>query len=287
MNLAGRLALALLRAYARIAPTQKGGYRLARLVRRFVAKDHWHGPFTLGDQTRLTLDLATYPDCCMAVGLYELDTARLLRRLLNPGDHFVDCGANLGYFTLLAARCVGPTGRVDAFEPDPQNRARLEAHLAANETPAQVKVHPVALADGAGEATLYHPTAANQNHGESSLYAPADLATHQPCTVRTARLDALLSALPHLIKMDIEGAELSAIKGMTALLTTSNPPKLIIEHNPESAAAAGHRPGDLLRQLRQSNPAYSAQWIGPRRKRLTSEAIDAIQEQGNILYRAN
>ncbi|MGH8579333.1 MAG: hypothetical protein ACREVK_04095 [Gammaproteobacteria bacterium] len=48
------------------------------------------------DTLRLRLDLATYPDCSMADGLYELDTLRSLKRLLRPGDHFVDLGANIG-----------------------------------------------------------------------------------------------------------------------------------------------------------------------------------------------
>jgi hypothetical protein len=52
----------------------------------------------------LNLDLGTYPDCCMAYGLYELATARWVGRLLGPGDHFVDVGANIGYFTLIEAQ---------------------------------------------------------------------------------------------------------------------------------------------------------------------------------------
>src|SRR3954447_5078874 len=143
MGLLGRSVLAALRGYSRIAPTQRGGYRLVRMGRKFVARDQWRGTFHTPDRTRLELDLATYPDCCMAVGLYELDTLRLIRRVLRPGDHFVDCGANIGYFTLAAAACVGASGRVDAFEPDPLNRARLEANLAANGSPAQIHVHAV------------------------------------------------------------------------------------------------------------------------------------------------
>src|SRR5258705_8911400 len=130
MRFLGRSVMAALRGYSRIAPTQRGGYRLVRMGRKFVSQDQWRGTFQTPDATRLDLDLSTYPDCCMAVGLYELDTLKLIRRVLRRGDHFVDCGANLGYFTLAAARAVGPRGRVDAFEPDPINRARLEKNLA-------------------------------------------------------------------------------------------------------------------------------------------------------------
>jgi FkbM family methyltransferase len=285
MNPLGPIALAALRLYSHLAPTQRGGYRLARIARKFVSRDRWSGFFTLPGGARLNLDLATYPDCCMAVGLYELDTLRLLRRLLKPGDHFVDCGANIGYFTLAAAARVGAAGRVDAFEPDPLNRARLVAHLGANGSPPQVRVHPVALSDSAGEAKLYHPTGPSHNHGESSLFAPSG-ASADTYPVRTARLDQEIANPPHLIKMDIEGAELSALRGMSNLLRSQQPPKFVIEHNPESATTAGHRSGDLLRFLRECQPRYRAYWVGFRLPEMkNADEIDAMTRQGNILYR--
>ncbi|HUF79655.1 MAG TPA: hypothetical protein VMN03_00855, partial [Burkholderiales bacterium] len=116
----------LVRGYARVAPSERGGYRLARAVRRLRPREAWRDAFDT-PAGRLELDLGAYPDCCMALGLYELDTARVLRRLLRPGDHFIDGGANIGYFSLMAARLVGSIGRVDAFEPQPENRARLLA----------------------------------------------------------------------------------------------------------------------------------------------------------------
>jgi FkbM family methyltransferase len=286
MNALGALALGALRGYSRVAPTQRGGYRLARLVRRLVPREQWSGQFSIPGGASFELDLATYPDCCMAVGLYELDTLRLLRRLLKPGHHFVDCGANIGYFTIAAARCVGPGGRVDAFEPDPINRARLEAHLAGNGAPVNVRVHAVALSDSPGQATLYHPTEASRNHGEASLFAPADTAT-TAYTVATARLDEQLDRPPNVIKMDIEGAELMALKGMGAFLRAAAPPMLVIEHNPESAAGAGHRSGDLLRFLRECQPRYRAYWAGWRLREFKSpDEIDTMARQGNVLYRA-
>jgi FkbM family methyltransferase len=287
MNALGALALGALRAYSRIAPTQRGGYRLARIARTLVPRNEWSGRFAIPGGARFDLDLATYPDCCMAVGIYELDTLRLLRRLLKPGHHFVDCGANIGYFTLAAARCVGPGGRVDAFEPDPINRGRLEAHLAGNGAPANVRVHALALSDTTGQATLYHPTEPSRNHGEASLFAAAGAAT-TAYTVATARLDQQLDRPPNLIKMDIEGAELMALKGMTAYLRATAQPMLVIEHNPESAAGAGHCSGDLLRFLRECQPRYRAYWAGWRLREFKSpEEIDAMTRQGNILYRAS
>ena len=287
MKRLGAWALSTLRGYARVTPTQRGGYRLARLARRLVPREAWRGSYPIPGGARFELDLSTYPDCCMAVGIYELDTLRLLRRLLRTGDHFVDCGANIGYFSFAAARFVGPSGRVDAFEPDPINRARLDANLAVNGSPAHVRVHPVALTDHAGEATLYHPAQDERNHGEASLFAPAGVESTL-YTVATARFDERIDRSPRLVKMDIEGAELAALKGMTRFLRGEHPPRLVIEHNPESAAAAGHRAGDLLRFLQECQPKYRAHWAGWRLGAAKSpEEIDATRRQGNFLYRAD
>jgi FkbM family methyltransferase len=276
-----------LKGYSYVAPTQRGGYRLARLARRLVPREAWRGRFTTVGDVSLELDLGTYPDCCMACGLYELDTFRTLRQIVRPGDHVVDCGANVGYFTLQAARRVGPRGRVDAFEPDPLNRRRLEENLACNGAPAQVKVHDVAVSDAEGSATLYHPAEAARNHGESSLFSPGAGQAADAYSVRTARLDEVLDRTPDVIKMDIEGAELGALRGATGLLKGERAPQWVIEHNVVSAKAAGHRPGDLLRFLRGERAGYRAYWIGWRLSEFrTPEEIDGMGREGNILYRA-
>jgi FkbM family methyltransferase len=203
------------------------------------------GVFTTPDGIALELDRTTYPDCSMALGLYELDVARCIKRMLRPGDHFIDGGANLGYFTLLAAQCVGERGRVDAFEPHPANFARLEANVARNGTPAQVRLHAYALADAPGAVTMHMPPPDQGNHGCASLYG--DGAT---CTAHAVRLDDHLpDASPRLIKLDVEGAEAIALRGAGRLLQAARP-TLIIEHNPESAALAGEHWFDALPNAR-------------------------------------
>ena len=122
------LSFKLLHAYGRVATTERGGFRLARLARRFVPRARWSGRFDVGGLT-YGLDLSTYPDVAMAGGVYELDTLRVLRRRLGPGTTFIDGGANLGYFTCQAAVWGA---KVVAVEPDPVNRERLTTNLAAN-----------------------------------------------------------------------------------------------------------------------------------------------------------
>ncbi len=283
MNLLGQLALASIRGYSRIAPTERGGFRLARLARGFVSERDRAGTFQTPDGLRLRLDLRTYPDVAMALGLYELDTARLIHRLLKPGSWFIDVGANLGYFTLLATKWTAPNGRIDAFEPDPLNRQRLDEHLKENNLTDRVRIYPIAASSQSGEVELTHPQSAGTNHGMASIYKSltGDGTTFK---VPTARLDEIIDGAPDLIKIDVEGAELSAIEGMEKILRSSNPPQLIIEHNPTSCAAAGYRPGDILAKLLQFQPKYQAFWIGWRLKQIRSpEQLNSISRQGNIL----
>ncbi len=283
MNLLGRLALATVRGYSHIAPTERGGFRLARLARGFVSESNRTGTFQTPDGLRLKLDLRTYPDVAMAVGLYELDTARLIHRLLKPGSWFVDIGANLGYFTLLAAKSTAPSGRIDAFEPDPINRQRLEEHLKENSLADRVRIHPIAASSQSGEVELTHPQSAGTNHGMASIYKSltGDGTTFK---VPTARLDAIIEGTPDLIKIDVEGAELSVIEGMEKILGSPTPPQLIIEHNPTSCAAAGYRPGDLFTKLLQFQPKNQVFWIGWRLKQIQCpDDLNSISRQGNIL----
>ncbi|MGF1632564.1 MAG: FkbM family methyltransferase [Phycisphaerae bacterium] len=284
----------MLRGYGRIAPTQRGGYRLARTARGLLPRSQWAGTFAPRPGMRLNLDLGTYPDCCMAVGLFELDTERLLRKLLRPGGHFVDGGANLGYFTLLAAGLVGGgtgggtgggAGRVDAFEPDPLNRAALEAHISLNGVGGQVHVHPLALGEKPERLTLHHPAGDGQNHGQASLLA--ELAPGgQRFEVEVVRADAVITRTPDVVKLDVEGAELPAIRGMAAWLAGESPPAMVIEHNPVTARAAGHTPGDVWRVIKEIQPRYELYWIGRRLVHLPSaEAVDALLREGNLLAR--
>lgn len=274
----GDAAARLLRTYGRFAPTGRGMYRLARgLVRLYGSAlperylTPWHAT--------LTLDPRTYPDACMAFGVYELETMRLIRRTLRPGDRFVDGGANLGYFTTLAARCVGPAGRVDAFEPEPANRARLLHHLEQNGLDQIVRVHDAALADANGTATIHRNE--RVNHGAASLFAAqnptrADHPVGQPdavdaataptasTEVRTVRLDEAIDRPPRLIKLDLEGAEVAALRGARRLLECDDPPWVVCECVPGHLKRAGSSPRELIDTVCAVNPRYEVKVVGGR-----------------------
>lgn len=272
-----------MKAYSRIALTERGGFQLMHLARRFIPRNEWSGTFDVCG-LKLDLDLGVYPDCCMAVGLYELDTLRAFRKVLRPGGWFVDGGANIGYFTMLAGRMVGPEGKVDAFEPDPGNRVRLESHLAQNPL-TNVRVHPMAVWDRSETISMTHPTTDDFNHGMSGGYVDPNVAGER-YDVRGVRLDERIEGIPDLVKLDVEGAEFRAVKGMSTWLTSQKPPTLIIEHNETTAKAAGYAPAELFRLITESQPRYRAYWIGMKLWPIPSvEDFMKINRQGNLLFR--
>jgi FkbM family methyltransferase len=266
---------ALLRIYTRIAPTGRGGYRLARLARRFHAPDDQDALFRTPDDLQFGLDLRTYPDCCMAFGLYELDTARTIKRLLRPGDTFIDGGAYVGYFTLIAAKAIAPAGHVHAFEPHPGARQRLTEHIALNGLSELVTVHPFALSDRAGRVELHTFVNPAANPGQTTMFAGPGVATRS-VDVETVRLDDYLpSVAPKLIKLDVEGAEPRAIAGMSQTLREHRP-AVIVEASPTTLARAGFTPRELLDRLHEAVPDYEARIIAWRLRRIRN--IDRIGE---------
>ena len=170
-------------------------------------------------------------------------TLTLLVTGLHPGDTFIDVGANVGYFTVLAARRVGDTGRVYAFEPHPDARARLAANLARNGVAHRVEICSDALSDVDGGAVeLFVP-----GHESSlSTLRPATAAVPaskftRSIPVRTTTFDAWLRTHPcdpALIKLDVEGAEDLVFRGMENTLR-SHPPRRIVCETTEGSAADG------------------------------------------------
>lgn len=256
--------------YSRIALSERGSYRLCRLVRCLRSRDKWRDRFTTPTGLKLDLNLAVYPDVCMAYGLYELSTLRLLKRLIKPGDHVIDAGANIGYITMHLARFVGQAGKIEAIEPEPGNLTRLQAHLALNGLENSVNVLPFALSDHRGCVPMYRwpENDPDHNHGCTSLFT--DRSESAEClTVKCRTLDELLEGrIPRLIKMDIEGAEPMMVEGMMQTLIAPTPPVIIGEYNPSQARVAGFAPHEWICRIRDIQPAYKVYTIGSRvRKR--------------------
>jgi FkbM family methyltransferase len=142
---------------------------------------------------------------------WEQDESELIRSLVRPGDICVDAGAHVGYFACLMASCGA---RVLAFEPNPE----IFKMAVKNCVGFDVQLAEVALSDVSGEAVFHLPSTFNDGWG--SLAAADEAATGKVTFVRTDRLENMLpSGRIRLIKMDVEGAEVQALRGLGERLT--------------------------------------------------------------------
>ena len=181
-----------------------------------------------------------------AVGQYERPTSLLIRSLLDTGSTFLDIGANLGYFTLLAAKHVGPGGRVIAFEPLPSAHSRLRQNVSLNEF-NNCQLHRVALSNRRGTAPFFKGP---EHHSGLSSLRPLE-SFHGVSSIKVERLDDVVSASTavDLVKIDVEGAEVKVIQGMQNLLAAQRP-ELIVEVTEEFLESFSHDVGDLFGELR-------------------------------------
>ena len=185
------------------------------------------------------VDLAPH---LMTSGVWERNVEAAIERQLRPGARAVDVGANIGYHTLAMAAAVGPTGRVDAFEANPQLIPLLRATFFVNGIRSWTHLHHVALMDQPGRIVL----AAEPDHFGSGNAVPAaahpaeDVGPwsgyHQAYSVRhevtATTLDAHFGADPpplDLIRLDIEGSEPQALRGASGVIARSPTVRIIAE----------------------------------------------------------
>ena len=168
--------------------------------------------------------------------------AYLLARLLRRGDVFIDGGANIGLFTLIGAATVGAHGRVLACEPSHETMTLLRANVALNGFD-WVDTYEIALAERPGRLTLF---GFGRGAGLSS-FAPADRGGSHPREVAVTTLDELAAEcfdLVRLVKLDIEGAEVRALRGAKELLAKARP-FFVIELEPAHLERQGSSASDL------------------------------------------
>ncbi len=194
--------------------------------------DLWQDPELTEDANVLVSGIGRFHLRAFTDDLYHVLPSRearvvsTIRARLEPGSVFVDAGANIGFFTLLAATIVGQGGHVFAIEMMPQTAARLREHVAANGL-RNVTVLEFALADRSGdEITATVPAG---KHGQASIVRGTSGDGAQQVSVPTRTLDDLLPADRRidLMKMDLESAEYLALKGAARVLTRTR--AIIIE----------------------------------------------------------
>jgi FkbM family methyltransferase len=186
----------------------------------------------------------------LMAGTFENAEANFVARFLGPGMTVLDVGAHHGFYTLVASTRVGASGTVVAFEPSPRERKRLERHLRLNHC-QNVRVVPMALGLGPGRAQLHLVEGAEDYC--NSLRPPVVASRTRPVPVEVTSLDAFLAkariARVHLVKLDIEGAELDALKGATKLLGTQPRPLLMVEAYDLRTRPWGYAASEIVRLL--------------------------------------
>lgn len=180
----------------------------------------------------------------------EARQTEIVRRLAWPGTVAVDVGANIGYFTTVMARAVGPTGAVLAFEPEEANVRLLRAAVRRTGLHNTVLVS-AALGARNGRAAL----CLNLDNPADHRVYPTNGQTHVS-EVEMITLDHYLDTCGNtrpvsLIKVDVQGAELHVLRGMHATLARHPQAHLLLEFDPAMLREGGTDPEDVIAFLRE------------------------------------
>ena len=187
-------------------------------------------------------------------GTWEPEVTGVITSTVKPGMTVIDIGAHVGYYSLLLAKCVGPTGRVFSFEPLHENLALLRKNVQLNNL---TNVHSFcdALFSRAGELSLSVPDE-SPDSGDGSLIHDRG-SKHVP--VQAITLDSFCASAniqPDILKMDVEGAEYDVLLGAQETIRRCRP-KLLIELHHFDGNVAAHPVPDLL-----AGWSYQIEWIG-------------------------
>jgi len=184
-------------------------------------------------------------------GYFEPFQTELVKSMVKPRAIVVDVGANIGYYTLILARLVGPEGRVFAFEPDPENFALLKKNIETNGYDNVILVQK-AVSNVTGPMKLFKEKTKNTS---ASIWQMPH--SRSQVTIEATTLDDFLDAYPEyaesisLIKMDIEGAEGLALQGMIRTLERNRSVAITSEIHGVGLEACGTPVGEYIRRWQE------------------------------------
>lgn len=227
-------------------------------------------------------------------GFWEPQLSSFVRKVLRPGDTFVDVGANIGYFSLLASSIVGESGSVYSVEASPTIFAKLEKNVLLNQS-ANIKIFNAAASDHIGTLPIYMGSKENIGTTTTVMNVAERKGLVLEAQVPAAPLaniigvENLLKA--RLIKIDVEGAEASVIRGVLDLLPRfNNDTEWVIEISPTGTDQNINQAKKLLENfrnagyklLRLENDYSIAAYIRPRRE-LILEELTELNEQVDVI----
>ncbi len=229
------------------------GRSLGELAHVFVHSPEFQARFASGpnltvmheaeDGTRLWFNLRDRQALRILMGVHEQGTVEAVRRFLRPGMTCLDIGAHIGMYSILMARSGAS---VYAFEPFPSTFELLSRNIRENRV--DVRAFPLACSDSTGESQIFVPV----DDDLGPAFVPTQIGGRgSGIPVQTARADDLVpeSAVVGLVKMDIEGGEPRALRGMERILRRDRP-VIVTEFNPSCLRHNdGSQPEAFLRQL--------------------------------------
>lgn len=171
-------------------------------------------------------------------GVFEPRETAFVKRCLRPGDVFVDVGANMGYYTVIGAECVGNAGAVHSFEPNARMFEELTFNVSLNGIQSSCMLNNCGVSNEAGVGRLSRYQFGHEVYGSLGTHQRGDHGVDGYDEVPLVSLDEYVHdhgiRSIRLIKLDIEGAELLAIKGCARLLAWETPPAFLIEFMDEN-----------------------------------------------------
>jgi len=175
-------------------------------------------------------------------GYYEPFITEIVKKNIKKGDVVLDIGAHIGYYTLLFARLVGEKGKVYAFEPDPENFALLKKNVEVNGY-RNVVLEQKAVSDNPGTLKLHLGGRSAHHSIYKNMYS-----CNRSVNVKSVRLDDYIDTV-NFIKIDVEGAEYSAFKGMQSILRKNKKLRMITEMVPLFLKNIGVTPSEFVQLL--------------------------------------
>ncbi len=207
---------------------------------------------------------------------------QLFAHSINPGDTVIDIGAHIGTFTLVAAQKAGPNGKVYAFEPLAKNFLLLKKNIYINGYKNVVVVNK-AVTDKVGTGKLFLTN--EDNFGDQRMYDSGE--SRVSMSVKTTSLDAFFKnrdQVVNVIKMDIQGSEVLALKGAAHLLNNSKQLKLFTEFWPKALRQAGSTATEHLNLLKKHGfSLYEIDSQNEKKMKVTAQRLFTAYPEDSII----